>query len=107
MILVHQAILLARHLYKKIILQTINNNNNNYSSNSKNKSTTIELANGSTHISDEIVSSLDVSIGTSYNDKMDFTLFPLKKYDAILGMPWLEKNNPKIDYKNKSVKLAK
>ena len=49
--------------------------------------------------------SLDVSIGGSYNDKMDFTVFPLKQYDAILGMPWLEKNNPNIDYKNKSVKL--
>ena len=86
-------------------IRTINSNNNNYSSNGKNESRRIELANGSTHISDAIVYSLDVSIGGSYNDKMDFTVFPLKKYDAILGMTWLEKNNTKIDYKNKSVKL--
>ena len=56
-------------------------------------------------MSDTIVSSIDVSIGGSFNDKMDFTVFPLQKYDAILGMPWLEKHNPKIDFKNKSVKL--
>ena len=73
--------------------------------NNKNENTRIELANGSTHMSDTIVSSIDVSIGGSFNDKMDFTVFPLQKYDAILGMPWLEKHNPKIDFKNKSVKL--
>ena len=27
-----------------------------------------------------------------------FTVFPLTRYDAIRGKPWLEKNNPSINY---------
>jgi hypothetical protein len=81
------------------------NNNNNNSNIINNNNTTVELANGSIHTSDKIVSLIDVEIGSSYKDKITFTVFPLSKYDAILGMPWLQRHNPKIDFKNKSVQL--
>ena len=53
------------------------------------------------------MSLIDVEIGLSYNDKITFTVFPLSKYDAILGMPWLQRHNPKIDFKNKSVQITR
>ena len=31
------------------------------------------------------------------HERMMFTVFPLAKYDAILGKPWLAKNNPSIN----------
>lgn len=35
-----------------------------------------------------------------------FTLFPLAKYDIILGMPWLSKNNPQIDFRTNQVRIG-
>jgi hypothetical protein len=77
-------------------IQTIDNDTNH-----KN---IILLADGTKCFSDKIVNSVDIKIG-SYSDKNSFSLLGLNQYDAILGMPWLEKTNPKIDFRNKSVKI--
>ena len=93
---------------KHAIPTSSNNNNNNNSisnDNSKDNCRKIVLANGSSYMSDKIVESAEVKIGSSYNDNIQFTVFPLSKYDAILGMPWLEKHNPQINFKNKTVQF--
>jgi len=40
---------------------------------------------------------------SSYCDKEDFVLLPLSGYDAILGMPWLERLDPVISWSRKSM----
>ena len=32
-----------------------------------------------------------------FNEQQTFTCYPLSKYDAILGKPWLWRNNPASD----------
>ena len=39
----------------------------------------------------------------SYTDHLTLTVIPLKGYDVILGMPWLEEHNVVPDWKNKRV----
>ena len=31
------------------------------------------------------------------NEKLTFTVFPMARYDVILGRPWLSKNNLQIN----------
>ena len=40
------------------------------------------------------------------HERMMFTVFPLAKYDAILGKPWLAKNNPSINYSTNEVQIG-
>lgn len=61
---------------------------------------TILLADGSMQTTSTIVKSAAIRIG-SYADEIDFVSLPLgPSYDAILGMPWLTKYNPSIDWEN-------
>ena len=64
----------------------------------------VTLANGSQQAASSIVESACVSI-SSYTDKIDFVALPLVGYDAILGMSWLTKYNPTIDWRNRSIKF--
>jgi len=40
------------------------------------------------------------------SDTQFFTIFPLTRYDAILGKPWLTRNNPNINFKTNEVRLS-
>ena len=65
----------------------------------------VTLADGSTN-SRPMISTTDLKTvveGTS--ETQNFTVFPLSRYDAILGMPWLTKYNPKINFQTNEVVL--
>ena len=64
----------------------------------------IQLADGTQQISNHIVK-VKVNFGSKYSEYISFVVLPIPSYDAIVGMPWLENNNPIIDWKNKSVKV--
>ena len=40
------------------------------------------------------------------SEKQSFTVFPLARYDIILGRPWLAKNNPKINFQTNEVRIG-
>ena len=40
-----------------------------------------------------------------FSDTQSFTVFPLSRYDAILGKPWLTRHNPDINFQTNEVKL--
>ena len=40
-----------------------------------------------------------------FSEEQCFTVFPLSHYDAILGKPWLTRNNPAINYKTNDVQI--
>ena len=43
-------------------------------------------------------------VENDFNEQQTFTCYPLSKYDAILGKPWLWRNNPAIDFRENLVK---
>ena len=40
-----------------------------------------------------------------FKDEQHFTVFPLVHYDAILGKPWLTRNNPTIDFRTTDITI--
>ena len=59
----------------------------------------VTLADGTINPSDGSLVSVPVRI-SSYTDDLDFTVTPLSKaHDAILGMSWLYRHNPVIDWR--------
>ena len=58
----------------------------------------VQLADGSKQQTSALVQEVPVKIG-SYEDNFDLVSLPLKGYDAIIGMPWLDQYNPLIDWK--------
>ena len=40
------------------------------------------------------------------SERQPFTVFRLSRYDAILGMPWLTRNNPTINFSTNEVRLS-
>ena len=48
---------------------------------------------------------LKVVVG-DFSDQQQFTVFSLSRYDAILGKPWLTRNNPDINFKTNKVQLG-
>ena len=62
----------------------------------------ISLADGSEQHSSQQLRAASLTI-SSYCDKEDFVLLPLSGYDAILGMPWLERLDPVISWSRKSM----
>ena len=58
---------------------------------------TVTLADGSQQPSTGLLSTTPVRIGT-YREPMTFLATELSGYDAILGMPWLHRLNPNIDW---------
>ena len=43
---------------------------------------------------------------TDESEKQAFTVFPLARYDVILGRPWLAKNNPEINFQTNEVRIG-
>ena len=41
----------------------------------------------------------------SYSDSLDLVALTLQDYDAILGMPWLERVNPEVNWRQRTVTL--
>jgi hypothetical protein len=62
----------------------------------------IELADGSQHFANQLLRAVSLTIST-YTDCEDFVLLPLGGYDVILGMPWLERLDPCISWRKKSL----
>lgn len=62
----------------------------------------IQLADGSQHLTQQLWPAAPLSI-SSYHDQEDFVLLPLGGFDVILGMPWLERLNPSISWREKSL----
>ena len=63
---------------------------------------TINLADGSQQPAEGQLVAAPVSLST-YSDTVDLIALPLSGYDMILGMPWLERVNPQIDWRTKSL----
>src|SRR4051794_34563394 len=63
---------------------------------------TITLADGSKCVSTQILSFAPVHLD-SYTDTIDLITLPLNGYDAILGMNWLTRINPRIDWKHRTI----
>lgn len=64
----------------------------------------VTLADGSIYRCNRIARDVSITI-QSYSDVEDFVCLPLNGYQAILGMPWLVKHNPTVDWINKIVKF--
>jgi hypothetical protein len=62
----------------------------------------VSLADGRTSDSAGMLPEADIRIGT-YSEKIDLIVTPLHEFDIILGMAWLQKYNPSIDWRNKTV----
>ena len=62
----------------------------------------ISLADGSMHRSDQRLRDAHLSVG-DYEEKQTFTVLPLKGQSAILGLPWLTKNNANIDWRKRRI----
>ena len=72
----------------------------------KSSSTTeVSSFDGSISSINKVVKNVDLIIG-EYVDKIEcIKVLDIAAYDVILGMPWLEKYNPSIDYKFKRVTM--
>ena len=66
---------------------------------------TITLADGRSQKAAGVMSSVSVSFG-GYADRLDFTLTDLHGYDVILGMPWLVRYNPVVDWRGATVSFV-
>ena len=64
----------------------------------------VVLADGQSYQSNQGVRNAALSIAT-YRDWLDFTALPLGSYDVILGIPWLERTNPHIDWSTRRLTL--
>ena len=62
----------------------------------------VELATGVTTTAGYIAEKVNIEIGT-YKDELNFVEVPLKGCNAILGMTWLSKYNPQVDWKQGSL----
>ena len=65
----------------------------------------ITLADGRSSEADGVLSSVPVTL-SSYTESLDFTVTTLRGYDAILGMEWLRRYNPAIDWRDSSVSFV-
>jgi hypothetical protein len=66
---------------------------------------TITLADGHSQSAEGVAQSVPVSI-SSYADRLDLTITALRGYDVILGMPWLRKYNPTIDWRGATLSFV-
>ena len=70
----------------------------------------VRLANGLEVICEEVL--LDVSIGLADMDtegsvKLDMIVLPGLKFDGVLGLPWLSRANPDIDWSSRTLTLKR
>ena len=66
----------------------------------------ISLADGSTHRSDQRLRDAKLIVGT-HEEAQQFTVLPLKGQTAILGLPWLTKNDASIDWRKRRILVKK
>jgi hypothetical protein len=62
----------------------------------------VTLADGTQQAANGCTPDVRVSIST-YAEPATFTILPLSGYDVILGMPWLERVNPQVNWRTKQV----
>ena len=62
------------------------------------------LADGTKQATSNMVTAASLSIA-NYSAAVDLMVLPLSQYDIILGMPWLERTNPRIDWTSKKLEL--
>lgn len=65
----------------------------------------VTLANGISKKSAGILTAMPIRVG-SYSDPIDFVSTDLQGYDAILGMPWLSRYNPRVDWKGHTLSFT-
>jgi len=65
-------------------------------------SSLVTLADGRQQPTGGIAASVLVKLG-SYAEPLDLTATDISGYDLILGMPWLAKYNPRIDWRGKTI----
>jgi hypothetical protein len=62
------------------------------------------LADGTVQSSAKRTQDVKVVIG-EYEDELGFLQLPLKSYDCLLGMPWLVKCNPTVDWEGRVIRF--
>jgi hypothetical protein len=62
----------------------------------------VKLADGSMCMTSSMLSDVSLKVG-SYSDIINLCTLPIHDYDCILGMSWLQKNNPRIDWIKRDV----
>ena len=67
---------------------------------------TITLADGTTNRQQHTLTQPVHLVLPDLREEQTFTVFPLSRYDVILGKPWLAKNNPLINYRTNEVKIG-
>ena len=67
---------------------------------------TITLADGTTNRQQHTLTQPVHLVLPDLREEQTFTVFPLSRYDVILGKPWLAKSNPLINYRTNEVKIG-
>jgi hypothetical protein len=62
----------------------------------------VVLADGSVQKTTALARGAAVKVG-SYADQFDLVVLPLSGYDAIIGMPWLDRYNPRVDWRERQL----
>src|SRR5579859_2482847 len=53
------------------------------------------------------ITTVDVKVGNLPAEMLTAYVFPLKDIDLVLGLSWLEKHNPHVDFRSKSYEFAR
>jgi hypothetical protein len=80
-------------------------NKNHLSLNHSDLTQTVTLATGVETCTQYSINNVPIRIQT-YHDHLDFMVLPLKGSDVILGMNWLRRLNPHIDWQGNSLTLT-
>ena len=78
--------------------------NNDISLTRSPSATRVVLADGRSHTISQGVQNAELCIA-SYRDSLDLEAVPLGHYEIILGVPWLERTNPQIDWRTRRLTL--
>jgi hypothetical protein len=65
----------------------------------------VELADGRIHHCSSVLKRQTCLIG-EHTSKVNAYVFPLKTFDLILGMPWLQSEQPSIDWKKREISFT-
>ena len=79
---------ISRNLVKKLGLKT----------RKKHENLTVKYADGNSEECSDYLQSIPFKI-QNYNDREHFDVISLKNYDMIVGLPWLSRVNPKINWR--------
>jgi predicted aspartyl protease len=53
------------------------------------------------------IATVDVKVGNLPTETLTAYVFPLKDIDLVLGLSWLEKHNPHVDFRKKSYEFSR